>query len=196
MPCWRGIGPIRSHGTASGGFYLADKHGDGPFSPADQRAVELLAAHAAVAIDTARQHERSRELTVVEERNRLARELHDAVTQRLFSATLVTEAAATLAAGAPAELREQIDVLRALVGDALGEMRALVFELRPADVGADGLVEALRKHAEVLRRVHGVARERGSAATSFTSTVCRVRTASPMSPWETGMRYSPGIRRL
>ena len=66
------------------------------FTEADQKLIELLAAHAAIAIENARLHERSRELSIVEERNRLARELHDNVTQRLFGVELAAESASTL----------------------------------------------------------------------------------------------------
>ncbi len=79
--------PIVSAGEVVGAFYLTDKIGADEFSDADQELIELFAAHAAVAIATARVHERSRELSVVEERNRLARDLHDAVSQTLFSLT-------------------------------------------------------------------------------------------------------------
>ena len=99
-------------------------------------------------------HERSRELSVVEERNRLARDLHDAVSQTLFSLTLTAEAAAELIDRDPAAAREQLAEVRRLAAEARAEMRSLVFQLRPADLEADGLVATLRKHIEVLGRVH------------------------------------------
>src|SRR5207248_647567 len=79
--------PIVARDTVVGAFYLTDKKGarGAVFTDGDQSVIETLAAHAAVAIENARLHERSRELTVVAERNRLARELHDSVTQSLFS---------------------------------------------------------------------------------------------------------------
>src|SRR6478735_8205846 len=80
--------PIVRGGTVLGAFYLTSKRGRRDFSERDQEAIELLAAHAAVALENADLLERSRELSVVEERNRLARELHDAVSQTLFSAAL------------------------------------------------------------------------------------------------------------
>lgn len=78
--------PILSRGRIIGAFYLTSKIGAREFSRADQELVEMLAAHAAIAIENAELLERSRELTVMEERNRLARELHDSVIQTLFSA--------------------------------------------------------------------------------------------------------------
>ncbi len=148
--------PIVHRGEAIGAFYLTDRIGQPEFDDADQCMVEMLAAHAAVALERARLQERSRELTVMEERNRLARELHDSVTQTLFSAVYTAEAAATLADRDPVAAAAQIRRLKSLSQDAVREMRDLVFELRPADLEADGLVPTLRKHADVLQRVYGV----------------------------------------
>jgi signal transduction histidine kinase len=146
--------PIVSAGDVVGAFYLTDKIGADEFSDADQELIELFAAHAAVAIATAGLHERSRELSVVEERNRLARDLHDAVSQTLFSLTLTAEAAAELIDRDPAAARVQLAEVGRLAAEARAEMRSLVFQLRPADLEADGLVATLRKHVEVLDRVH------------------------------------------
>ena len=149
--------PIVSTGEVIGAFYLTEKEGGrgAVFTDADQQLIELLAAHAAVAIENARLFERSRELTVVEERNRLARELHDAVTQSLFGVALKAEAAALLVESDPGRARDELEAVRTLARGAMDEMRSLVFELRPAELGSDGLVATLRKHVEVLRRVHG-----------------------------------------
>jgi signal transduction histidine kinase len=146
--------PIVSAGEVVGAFYLTDKIGADEFADADQELIELFAAHAAVAIATARVHERSRELSVVEERNRLARDLHDAVSQTLFSLTLTAEAAAELLDRDPAAARAQLAEVGRLAAEARAEMRSLVFQLRPADLEADGLVATLRKHVDVLGRVH------------------------------------------
>jgi signal transduction histidine kinase len=146
--------PIVSAGEVVGAFYLTDKIGADEFSDADQELIELFAAHAAVAIATAGVHERSRELSVVEERNRLARDLHDAVSQTLFSLTLTAEAAAELIDRDPAAARAQLAEVGRLAAEARAEMRSLVFQLRPADLEADGLVATLRKHVAVLDRMH------------------------------------------
>ncbi|TMK95804.1 MAG: GAF domain-containing sensor histidine kinase [Actinobacteria bacterium] len=150
--------PIVSEGDVIGSFYLTDKKGGrgAVFSDADQELIETLAAHAAVAIQNARLHERSRELTVVEERNRLARELHDAVNQTLFSVSLTADAAALLVDADPERAKAELGEVRELVRSAMEEMRSLIFELRPGDVVSDGLAVTLQKHVDVLRRVHGV----------------------------------------
>lgn len=148
--------PIVSKAEVVGAFYLTDKKGGrrASFTDADQQLIELLAAHAAIAIENARLHERSRELTIVEERNRLARELHDAVSQSLFSIALSAEAAAQLVETDPERAREQLRIVHDLTRAAREEMRSLIFELRGAELGGDGLVATLRKHVEVLRRVY------------------------------------------
>jgi signal transduction histidine kinase len=147
--------PILSKGGIIGSFYLASKFGAPEFSSDDQELVEMFAAHAAIAIENAELLERSRELTVMEERNRLARELHDSVIQTLFSAVFTAEAAAELLQRDPRRARDEVQKLQELAKDAVREMRSLVFELRPAEIEVDGLIPTLRKHIDVLRRVHG-----------------------------------------
>jgi len=149
--------PIVSRGRVVGAFYVTDRRGPrrSDFTDEDQRLIETLATHAAVAIENAQLNERSRELSVIEERNRLARELHDAVNQTLFSASLTAEAAAMLVDTSPGDAKRQLKTVQELTRAAMEEMRSLIFELRPADLGEDGLVPTLRKHVDVLRRVHG-----------------------------------------
>jgi signal transduction histidine kinase len=137
-----------------GAFYLTDKEGAEEFSTADQQLIELLAGHAAIAITNARLYERSNELSTLSERNRLARELHDVVSQKLFSVVLTAEAAATLLDRDPDAGRAKVARTGELAREALDELRSLVLELRPPDLERDGLDGALRKHVEVLRRVH------------------------------------------
>ena len=78
-----------------GAFYLTEKDDADVFDAEDQELIELLAAHASIAITNARLYEQSRELSILSERNRLALELHDVVSQKLFSVMLTAEAAAT-----------------------------------------------------------------------------------------------------
>jgi signal transduction histidine kinase len=146
--------PIVSRRGVIGAIYLTEKEGAGEFDDGDQEVIVMLAAHAAVAIENARLYEQSRELSIVEERNRLARELHDSVTQRLFGLVLSAEAAATLIERAPEQARTELGRLQALAREAMEELRSLVFELRPPSVETEGLATALRKHVDVLRRVY------------------------------------------
>jgi|SRR5689334_9352245 signal transduction histidine kinase len=145
--------PIVARDEVIGAFYLTEKIGAADFSDTDQELIELLAAHAAIAITNARLNERSRELSTLSERNRLALELHDAVSQRLFSLVLTAEAAGELLDRDQNAAREQVEKLKLLAQQALDELRSLIFELRPPDLERDGLCGALRKHVEVLRRL-------------------------------------------
>jgi signal transduction histidine kinase len=149
--------PISAGGRILAELYLADKTNGEQFTDSDQRLVEMLAAHAALAVVNAQLHERGRELSIVEERTRIARDLHDSVTQTLFSLTLVTESAATLAGGARDErLHTQLDQVRTLSRAALEEMRTLVETLRGSDLDREGLDVTIRKRVDLLRAVHDV----------------------------------------
>jgi PAS domain S-box-containing protein len=91
------------------------------------------------------------ELASSQERAHLARELHDSVTQALFSMTLVTRTTEILVDRDSAAAKEQLASLRDLQREALAEMRALIFELRPGNIEQDGLIPALRTHAAALQ---------------------------------------------
>jgi signal transduction histidine kinase len=147
--------PIVARSGIIGAFYLTESDSGEDFSERDQQLIEMLAAHAAIAIQNAQLNERSRELSIVEERNRLARELHDAVTQKLFGIVLATETVATLLDAEPGEARAQLGRLQELAHEAMSELRSLIFELRPAVLETEGLATTLRKHVDVLRRVDG-----------------------------------------
>jgi signal transduction histidine kinase len=148
--------PIRARDAVIGAFYLTEKEGAARFDDDDRQLIELLAAHAAIAITNARLYERSRELSILSERNRLALELHDVVSQKLFSLNLAAEAAATLLDREPEKARPQLDRVRDLAREALAELRSLILGLRPADLGRDGLEGALRQEALMLERIHGI----------------------------------------
>ncbi|MFL5864793.1 MAG: histidine kinase [Solirubrobacteraceae bacterium] len=148
--------PIVAPEGVIGAFYLTEKATAASFDEHDQELIELLASHAAIAITNARLYERSRELSILSERNRLALELHDVVSQKLFSLNLAAEAAATLLDRGPEEARPQLERVRDLAREALAELRALIFGLRPAELERDGLEGVLRKETTMLQRVHGV----------------------------------------
>jgi signal transduction histidine kinase len=148
--------PIVAREKVIGAFYLTEKVDSRCFDDADRELIELLAAHAAIAITNARLYERSRELSILSERNRLALELHDAVTQKLFSLNLAAESAATLFDRDAQAARSQLERVRALSREALDELRSLILGLRPADLDNDGLEAALRKEMAMVSRVHGI----------------------------------------
>jgi len=134
----------------------AEKSG---FTERDEEILSLFAAHAAIALTNARLYERSRELSVMEERSRLARDLHDAVTQKLFSIRAHARAAAVLAAREPVDtqrVRDEIEVVGELGAEAHAELRAIIDGLAPPDLEAAGLAESVRRYAVLAGRAHGV----------------------------------------
>ncbi|MCB5181187.1 GAF domain-containing sensor histidine kinase [Streptomyces antimicrobicus] len=146
--------PVRDGDEVLGALFLADKHGGGGFTEEDEDLLGILAQHAAIALTNARLYERSRELTIAEERSRLAHELHDAVAQKLFSLRLTAQAAAALVTRDPDRAKDELQQVAALAAEAADELRAAVVELRPAALDEDGLVATLRNQVQVLDRAH------------------------------------------
>ncbi|MEU2270462.1 GAF domain-containing sensor histidine kinase [Streptomyces olindensis] len=162
--------PIRDGDEVIGALFLANKlrpvgghppHPRGPkpeggcgFTQDDEELLGILAQHAAIALTNARLYERSRELTIAEERSRLAHELHDAVSQKLFSLRLTAQAAARLVDRDPSRAKGELQQVAALAAEAADELRAAVVELRPAALDEDGLVATLRTQIQVLDRAH------------------------------------------
>ncbi|MCX4740023.1 MULTISPECIES: GAF domain-containing sensor histidine kinase [Streptomyces] len=159
--------PIRDGDEILGALFLANKNCPKPegscgFTEDDEELLATLAQHAAIALTNARLYERSRELTIAEERSRLAHELHDAVAQKLFSLRLTAQAAAALVDRDPSRAKGELQQVAALAAEAADELRAAVVELRPAALDEDGLVATLRTQIQVLDRAH-------TARVTFTS---------------------------
>jgi signal transduction histidine kinase len=115
-----------------------------------------MANHVAVAIENARLYEQARSLAALQERQRLARELHDSVSQSLYGIGLGTHTVLELlerngAEKITAELRPALTYTLSLAKAALAEMRALIFELRPESLEVEGLIPALARLGEVLQ---------------------------------------------
>ncbi|UWE09114.1 GAF domain-containing sensor histidine kinase [Actinacidiphila bryophytorum] len=170
--------PVLDGDDILGALFLANKQCQGRdggdsrgFTQEDEDLLRILADHAAIALTNARLYERSRELTLAGERARIAHELHDAVSQKLFSLRLTAQAAAALIDTDPARAKGQLREVAGLAAEAADELRAVVVELRPAALDDDGLVATLRTQAEVLDRVH-------SARVSFRSRDVRALPAS------------------
>ncbi|MBM9622372.1 GAF domain-containing sensor histidine kinase [Streptomyces zhihengii] len=152
--------PVKDGDEVIGALFLANKRCPKPdgvcgFTEEDEDLLRMLAQHAAIALTNARLYERSRELTIAEERSRLAHELHDAVSQKLFSLRLTAQAAAALVDRDPGRAKGELQQVAALAAEAADELRAAVVELRPAALDEDGLVNTLRTHVQVLDRAHG-----------------------------------------
>jgi signal transduction histidine kinase len=118
------------------------------FSHQEVLILQSLADQVAIAIQNSKFYERSKELAVLEERNRLARELHDSVTQSLFSMDLHARAISTYMDKDLQKAREQILQLRQTTHDTLQEMRSLIYDLRPISLKDSGLKQAMQKQVE------------------------------------------------
>jgi PAS domain S-box-containing protein len=141
-----------AYGTLS--LYYRDAR---PVSQEDIGLAQTMADQAALAIDAARLREQAKTSAAAEERNRLARELHDSVTQNLYSVTLYAEAAARLlAAGAIDMATEHLRDLRDTSQEALREMRLLIFELRPMDLQKMGLAGAINARLQAVETRGGI----------------------------------------
>jgi signal transduction histidine kinase len=147
--------PMKTRQRTVGVLSVYNKEGEGGFTDRDAELATFFANQAAAAIENARLYEQTREYAVVEERNRLARELHDSVTQSLFSVTLLSEAALNLLERDPAKARERLERANELAQGALAEMRALIFQLRPMTLQEEGLLSALKKHLSALHSRYG-----------------------------------------
>jgi signal transduction histidine kinase len=130
--------PIASGSTIIGNLYLADKLDGAEFTDDDERLIVLLAAHAAVAIENARLHQQVQRLATYEERNRIARELHDGTIQSIYGVNLVLEDAQDLLGRDPnaaaARIDEAIDSLNAVIREIRGYIHNLRSSLEPGSV--------------------------------------------------------------
>jgi len=145
------------HGAAAIGALNA-------YYPSGQRPPEIdmsflraMADQATSAVDYARLLRASREKVALEERQRLARDLHDSVSQAVYGIALGARSAKELLAKDPALVQEPLEYVLRLSEAALAEMRALIFELRPEALEREGLTGALKHHTAVLRVRYGIA---------------------------------------
>jgi signal transduction histidine kinase len=155
--------PLRYQQERIGQLLLASRSPGESFSAADRRLLDDLARQAGIAANAVQLSEdlqRSRERLLLareEERRRLARELHDSVSQALYGISLGAHAARTALDRDPDHVSEPLDYILSLAEAALAEMRALIFELRPESLETEGLVSALSKQAAALHARHDIA---------------------------------------
>lgn len=145
---WMGV-PLIVNERAIGVLSLLHRHAN----QYTQRHADLafaLANQAAIALENARLYEQARDLAALQERQRLARELHDSVSQELYGISLSVQAARECLEQSPAQAEHALDYVLQHVQAGLAEMDSLLFELHPDALEREGLVAALKRLIEVL----------------------------------------------
>jgi len=122
--------PVTVHGRAVGNLYLTDKRGAAEFTDSDRLLVEMFALRAGIAIDNARLHEQVQRLAVVEERERIARDLHDGIIQAIYGVALSLEEVPFLVASAPDEAGIRVDRAIDSLNLTIREIRNFILGLR------------------------------------------------------------------
>jgi GAF domain-containing protein len=151
---WLGVPML--YGDRVLGAVVVGSYRRGVFDEGHEQILTSIANQAAVALENARLYEQAQQLAVMEERQRLARELHDAVTQTLFSASLIAEALPELWASDQQEGEALLSELRQLNRGALAEMRTLLMELRPAALVEASLDDLLRQLGDATTGRSGI----------------------------------------
>lgn len=129
----------------------------GRFTEPDARVLKTLVDMIAVAIQNARLYDQARQLAVAEERNRLARELHDSVSQALYGIVLGANTSnALLKAKQYDQLEGSVSYVLSLAKAGLDEIRASIFDLRPVVLQDQGLIQAITSQANALQIRHGI----------------------------------------
>lgn len=147
--------PLKVQGEVIGVLDVVNKKFG--FTPEDVRVMKLFADQAAMAIEHARLYQSAEQVAILEERQRLARELHDSVNQALYAINLYATAAnRKLQADDIEGARQNLETLGTTARDALSEMRLLVFELRPPILKQKGLVNAIQERLKSVEERTGL----------------------------------------
>lgn len=147
--------PLIYRGRAVGSLNVFYPRGKDP-GEAEIAFLTAIADQAAVTAEDARLFEEAKEKAILEERQRIARELHDSVSQALYGIALGARTARTLLDRDPTRVAEPLDYVLSLAEAGLAEMRSLIFELRPETLETEGLVAALTKQIDSARARHGL----------------------------------------
>jgi signal transduction histidine kinase len=144
--------PILSEGLPVGRLYLTDKEGAAGFTAGDQQLVEVFALHAGIAMRNAELHEQVGRLAIVDERDRISRELHDSVIQEIYAVTLNLDDVPELVGEAPDEASERVDNAIDALHGVIRDIRNFIFGLRPLLLESGGLIDGLRSLADDIQR--------------------------------------------
>jgi len=144
--------PATVRGRVVGRLYLTNKQNAAQFSADDQALVETFALHAAIAIDNARLYEQVQRLAVVDEQDRISRELHDSVIQSIYAVTLSLDDVPELVTQAPADAGQRVDDAIDALHGVIRDIRNFIFGLRPLLLDSGSMLDALRTLADELRR--------------------------------------------
>lgn len=144
--------PITVKSEVVGRLYLTNKRAADEFSPDDQALVETFALHAGIAIENARLHEQVQRLAVVDERDRISRELHDSVIQSIYAVTLSLDDVPELVDQDPDEARRRADDAIDALHGVIRDIRNFIFGLRPLLLDSGSLHDGLEALATELRR--------------------------------------------
>jgi signal transduction histidine kinase len=142
--------PLLATSGPAGSLIIARDATAGSFSAEERQLARTVGDALAAVIEIDRLHRRETRQAAAEERQALARDLHDAVTQSIYSATLIAEALPAVYARDPVEGQRHLERLRRLARAALAEMRTLLFELRPSALRAAPLDTLLERLGDVL----------------------------------------------
>lgn len=143
--------PIRAANHQLGQIYLTEKVGAPEFTADDEKIIQMLAAYAAAAIQNARLHENTHRLAVLEERERIGMDLHDGIIQAIYGVGLSLDGALHTIDESPTEAKERIRHSIDGLNQAIRDLRAYILDLRPRQMGNDGLISGLRRLATEFR---------------------------------------------
>ena len=143
--------PVTSRGRSVGNFYLTDKAGAAEFTLTDQRLVELFALHAGIAIDNARLHQEVADYAIVQERDRIGRDLHDGIIQSLYAVSLSLEDVPEIMASSPAEAEGRVDAAIDSLQASIRELRNFIYGLRPETLDGTDVPAGIVALAEQFR---------------------------------------------
>jgi signal transduction histidine kinase len=141
--------PVRAGGHPIGNLYLTDKQGNAEFTASDERLAEMFATHAGIAIENARLHAQVRDLAVVEERDRISRDLHDGIIQSLYAVSLSLEDVTTLP---PADAEAHVDRAIDSIHEAIRDIRHFIHGLSGEATDGRDLSAGLMALANETRR--------------------------------------------